>query len=138
MKRSPDPRDLLPLTPVVLHILLALADGRKSADGAEDSGRHGYAVAQEVETMTDGQIRMGPGTLYGSIQRILNSGLIEEVGRPKATSRVHVPDAGEDERRRYYRLSPFGRRVLELELARLARVVLLARSKHLLPGTEPA
>ena len=68
-KRTPDARELLPLTPVVLHILLALAEREPD----ESMGKHGYAVAQEVEAMTDGQIRMGPGTLYGSIQRMLAS-----------------------------------------------------------------
>ena len=87
--------------------------------------------------MTDGQIRMGPGTLYGSIQRMLTSGLIEEVGRGRGGSRPHLAAADDDERRRYYRLSLFGRRVLELELARLARVVQVARTKHLL-HPEPA
>lgn len=138
MRRSPDPRELLPLTPVVLHIMLALADGRRATDSDDAVGRHGYAVAQEVEAMTDGQIRMGPGTLYGSIQRMLNSGLIEELGRQKMPARAHGQAVAEDERRRYYRLSTFGRRVLELELARLARVVILAKAKHLLPEPEPA
>jgi DNA-binding PadR family transcriptional regulator len=124
------------LTPVVLHILLALADGRRSAEEEDASGRHGYAVAQEVEEMTEGQIRMGPGTLYGSIQRMLNSGLIEEVARNR--SALGVPGTDEDERRRYYKLTAFGGRVLELELARLARVVVLARAKHLLQGPELA
>lgn len=139
VKRSPDPRELLPLTPAVLHILLALADGRAS-DGADrdDVGRHGYAVAQEVEAETDGQIRMGPGTLYGSIQRMLNSGLIEEVPRPRSASRGHQSVADDEARRRYYRLSGLGQRVLELELRRLARVVVLARAKHLLPEPGPA
>lgn len=136
MRRSPDPRELLPLTPVVLHILLALADGRRESE--EGVGRHGYAVAQEVEEMTEGQIRMGPGTLYGSIQRMLTSGLIEEVARTKSSSRNQPATGDEDERRRYYRLTAFGRRVLELELARLARVVVFARSKDLLHGPEPA
>jgi DNA-binding PadR family transcriptional regulator len=135
VRRSPDPRDLLPLTPVVLHILLALADGRRESE--DGFGRHGYAVAQEVEEMTEGQIRMGPGTLYGSIQRMLTSDLIEEVARTKSSARSQ-PAGDDDERRRYYRLTAFGRRVLELELARLARVVVLARSKHLLHGPEPA
>jgi len=90
-------------------------------------------VAQEVEAMTEGQIRMGPGTLYGSIQRMLNSGLIEEVARTTGRVRGLGQSGAEEERRRYYRLSAFGRRVLELELARLARVVVLARAKHLLP-----
>lgn len=137
MKRAPDPRELLPLTPAVLHILLALADGR-GVEQDDGVGRHGYAVAQEVEQMTEGQIRMGPGTLYGSIQRMLTSGLIEEIGRPKGTTRVAAGGPDDDERRRYYRLTAFGRRVLELELARLARVVVVARAKHLLQGPEPA
>lgn len=109
----------LPLTPVVLHILLTLADGE----------RHGYAIAQEIEETTDGQIRMGPGTLYGSIQRMLTASLIEETPHRQRA-------ATDDERRRYYRMTAAGRRTLELELQRLARVVRLARSKRLLrdPG----
>jgi DNA-binding PadR family transcriptional regulator len=138
VRRSPDPNDLLPLTPVVLHILLALADGRRSSEREEDAGRHGYAVAQEVEAMTEGQIRMGPGTLYGSIQRMLTSGLIEEVARTKGMARSPAAGLDEDERRRYYRPSLLGRKVLQLELARLARVVVVARAKHLLTGPEPA
>jgi len=116
MASTTDPQALLPLTPVVLHVLLALAD--------EPQGRHGYAVAREVEELTEGQIRMGPGTLYGSIQRMLDAALIEE--RRARTSE-------EDTRRRYYRITPFGRRVLALELARLANVVAIARRKQLLP-----
>jgi DNA-binding PadR family transcriptional regulator len=118
----------------VLHILLALADGHRAGE-QDDGGRHGYAVAQEVEEITDGQIRMGPGTLYGSIQRMLTSGLIEEVARAKSVARGAADD---DERRRYYRLTAVGRRALGLELERLARVVVVARAKHLLPGPEPA
>jgi DNA-binding PadR family transcriptional regulator len=123
MGRAPsDPRDLVPLTPAVLHTLLALADGE----------RHGYAIAQEVESQTSGQVRMGPGTLYGSIQRMLTAGLIEEA--------QHRPRSGEsdDERRRYYRMTGAGRRVLELELRRLADVVRVARAKRLLRDPEPA
>ena len=137
-RRAPDPRELLPLTPAVLHILLALADGRRNAGQEDRVGRHGYAVAQEVEEMTDGQIRMGPGTLYGSIQRMLTSGLIEEVARARGATRGTAVGFEEDERRRYYRLTPLGSRVLELELARLARVVVIARAKHLLHEPEPA
>src|SRR5262247_1930788 len=107
--------DQLPLSPAVLHILLALAD--------EPQGKHGYAVAREVEDVTEGQIRMGPGTLYGSFQRMLDAELIEERRR-----------AEDDERRRYYRLTPLGRRVLSLELSRLADVVAIARRKQLLPA----
>jgi DNA-binding PadR family transcriptional regulator len=120
-----DPETLLPLTPVVLHILLALADERQ--------GKHGYAVAREVEELTEGHIRMGPGTLYGSIQRMLDASLIEEAQRLKKGR--GQPEG--DERRRYYRITPFGRRVLELEVTRLAEVVAIARRKQLL-RPEPA
>lgn len=116
MPTSNDPLTQLPLTPVVLHLLLALAD--------EPQGKHGYALAREVEELTDGQIRMGPGTLYGSIQRMLDASLIEE----------RRTRAGDDERRRYYRLTAFGRTVLSLEVARLANVVAIARGKQLLPA----
>jgi DNA-binding PadR family transcriptional regulator len=136
-KRLPDPHDLLPLTPVVLHILLALAEGRHANAHDESPGKHGYAVAQEVEEMTEGQIRMGPGTLYGSIQRLLTAGVIEEIARGKGVARPRGAQP-EEERRRYYRLTPLGRRTLELELARLARVVVVARAKQLLASPEPA
>ena len=107
-----------PLTPAVLHILLALAEGE----------RHGYAIAQEIETATEGDIHMGPGTLYGSIRRMLSAGLIDESPRRRR------PD--DDERRRYYRMTPLGRRLLEAELSRLTRVVRVARGKRVLrdPG----
>ena len=113
-----DPHSQLPLTPVVLHLLLTLTDG----------ARHGYAIAQEIEETTEGQIRMGPGTLYGSIQRMLSSFLIEEAPAPRRTD--------DDERRRYYRMTAFGRSVLELELERLARIVRSPRAKRVLrdPG----
>ena len=114
-----NPADQLPLTPVVLHMLLALAGERQ--------GKHGYALAKEVEDVSGGQIRMGPGTLYGSIQRMIDSSLIEEASGRKGD---------DDERRRYYRLTPFGRRVLELELTRLNDVIAIARGKNLLP--QPA
>ena len=114
---TPDLQSQLPLTPVVLHILLALAD--------EPQGKHGYAIAREVEEVTDGQVRMGAGTLYGSIQRMLDAALIEE-RRSRATP--------ERERRRYYRITAFGRRVLGLELTRLSEVVAIARRKQLLPA----
>ena len=108
----------LPLTAVVLHLLLALSDG----------DRHGYAVAQEVERLTDGAVRLGPGTLYGSLRRLLDAALIEE-----AAARADA-----DERRRYYRVTALGRRALELELERLARVVAVARARRLLHDPEPA
>ena len=108
------PESLLPLTPAVLHILLVLADGE----------RHGYAIAQEVEAISDGQVRMGPGTLYGSILRMTEAELLEEV-----TTRRR--DDGE-ERRRYYQMTAFGKRVLTLELDRLTAVMNVARRKQLL------
>ena len=113
--KSPDVDSQLPLTPVVFHILLALADGEK----------HGYAIMQEVERVTDGHISMGPGTLYGSIKRMLAADFIEE-------SEERPDQALNDQRRRYYRLTDFGRRVLSAEAARLAQVVRLAADKHVL------
>ena len=121
MARSkPLAEDLLPLTPVVLHILLALADG----------ARHGYGIAQDVEELTEGQVRLGPGTLYGSLLRMVKTGLIDHAaaGNPD-------PD---DERRRYYRITPFGRKTLELELQRMSRVVAHARRKELMRAPRPA
>jgi len=112
-----DPDALLPLTPTVFHILLALADGEK----------HGYAIMQEVETRTNGAMHLGPGTLYGSIQRMLKDGLLA-----KAPDRAE-PAQGE-ERRRYYRLTGFGQRVMVAEAQRLEHLVQLAQQKHVLPG----
>jgi DNA-binding PadR family transcriptional regulator len=119
--RDPTPTSFLPLTPAVLHILLALAEGE----------RHGYAIAQAVEAATDGMVRMGPGTLYGSIGRMVSSGLIEETGRGRSRTM-------DDERRRFYRATTLGRRVLEAETERLARVVAVARAKNVLRRPEPA
>jgi DNA-binding PadR family transcriptional regulator len=104
-----------PLTPAVFHILLALADGEK----------HGYLIMKEVEAQTAGKIKMGPGTLYGSIKRMLSAGLIEAADER--------PDpALDDERRRYYRLSDLGQKVLSAESQRLEQVVKVARQKHVL------
>jgi DNA-binding PadR family transcriptional regulator len=113
---GPTPASLLPLTPAIVHILLALAD----------DDRHGYAIMQEVARLTDGAIRMGPGTLYGTVKRLLASGLIEEADER--------PDAElDDERRRYYRMTPLGRRVLKAETARMAALVGAARAKKVTP-----
>jgi DNA-binding PadR family transcriptional regulator len=113
--------DHLPLTPAVFHILLALADRE----------RHGYAIMQEVEETTGGRVAMGPGTLYGSIKRLLRAGWIEESDER--------PDPGiDDRRRRYYRLTDLGRRVAAAEAERLEELVADARSKRLLPGPEAA
>jgi DNA-binding PadR family transcriptional regulator len=109
-----EPDSLLPLPPAVFHILVALAEG----------DRHGYSILREVEGRTGG-VRLGPGTLYGAIKRMLEQDLVEEVRAPKAE--------GDDERRRYYRLTRFGRRVAEAEASRLADVVRKARASGLLP-----
>lgn len=112
-----EPEGFLPLTPAVFHILLALADGEK----------HGYAIMQEVEEVTEGRVHMGPGTLYGSIKRMLAAGLIEESDdRPDPTL--------DDERRRYYRQTGLGRKVLREETERMAEMTALARRKHVLAG----
>jgi DNA-binding PadR family transcriptional regulator len=114
---SNDADALLPLPPVTFHILVALAE--------ED--RHGYAIMQDVELRTGGSIRLSAGTLYRSIQRMLEQGLLAEVtARP-------APEL-DDERRRYYRLTTFGRTVARAEARRLAQMLKLARASGLLPG----
>ncbi len=120
-KEKRDPEALLPLTPAVFHILLALAD----------TERHGYGIMQEIAQRTDGKVRMGPGTLYGSIKRMLAEGLIAELGER--------PDpALDDERRRYYRMTDFGLRVAQVEARRLEQLVHVAQFKQLLGGTGAA
>ena len=107
--------EFLPLTPAIAHILLAVAD--------ED--RHGYAIMQEVARLTGGATRMGPGTLYGTIKRMLASGLLEEADER--------PDPGlDDERRRYYAITRLGARVLAAETARMATLLATARAKKVL------
>jgi len=109
------PEDMLPLTPAVFHILLALADGEK----------HGYAIMQEVEVISGGTVNMGPGTLYGSIKRMLKAGLIEETD--------DRPDPKIDhQQRRYYQLTDFGERVLKAESFRLEFVMRAIRNKKIL------
>ena len=107
---------LLPLPPVTFHILMALADG----------DRHGYAIIQDVEARTDRELRLGAGTLYRSIHRMLEQGLIVESSRRPAR-------ALDDERRRYYRLTPFGTAVARAETRRLAQLLRLARARGLTP-----
>ena len=110
-----DPETFLPLSPAVFNILLALADGEK----------HGYAIMLEVEGNTEGQVKMGPGTLYGSIKRMLSSGLIQESDeRPD-------PEI-DDQRRRYYGLTGLGRRVLRAESQRLVSQVAVLQMKNVL------
>ena len=110
-----NPENLLPLTPAVFHVLLALSDGE----------RHGYAIMREVAETTDGKIKMGPGTLYGTIKRLLEAKLIEETDER--------PDQElDDERRRYYCLTGLGQRVVQAEAERYAQMVELARGKKLI------
>jgi DNA-binding PadR family transcriptional regulator len=112
-KHRTDPNAFLPLTPAIAHILLALAD----------QDRHGYAIMQEVDRITGGAVRMGPGTLYGTIKRMIAAGLLEEADeRPD-------PEM-DDERRRYYRGTALGRAVLAGETARMAGLVSAARAKR--------
>ncbi|HEX5964310.1 MAG TPA: PadR family transcriptional regulator [Pyrinomonadaceae bacterium] len=109
------PEAWLPLTPAMFHILLALADKE----------RHGYEIMREVDERSEGKVRLGPGTLYGSVKRMLGDGLIEELDeRPD-------PEL-DDERRRYYRLTNLGHRVAVAEAERLERLVKNARAKRLL------
>jgi DNA-binding PadR family transcriptional regulator len=98
----------LPLAPATLHILLSLA--------SED--RHGYGIMQEVARQSEGQYKLGPGTLYDNLQKLMNQSLVEEGERPSKN---------DDPRRRYYRLTSFGRTVLAAEIARLEGVVREAR-----------
>src|SRR5438552_12311796 len=110
-----------PLTPAMFHVLLALAG----------DDLHGYAILKEVALRTAGEVQLSTGTLYGIIKRLLNDGLISELrARPAA--------ANDDERRRYYRLTPKGRDVAATEALRLAKIVELARSRRLLKKTQPA
>lgn len=110
MERSP--HELLPLTPPVFHILLSLA-------GEE---RHGYGIMQDVAQQTDGALQLGPGTLYGCLKRMLAAGLVEESDERPVTEL-------DDERRRYYRMTAFGRRVVRAEAQRLAGAVTVAMAK---------
>jgi DNA-binding PadR family transcriptional regulator len=106
---------LLPLPPATFHILLALLD----------QDRHGYAIIQDVEARTDGELRMSAGTLYRSIARMVEQSLITEVTKRR--------DDAEDTRRRYYRLTSFGHAVAGTEMRRLSDLVRLARQRGLTP-----
>ena len=109
---------LLPLPPATFHILLALVDQE----------RHGYAIIQDVEERTGGELRLSAGTLYRSVARMVEQGLIAEVTRRPA---AHL----DDERRRYYRITPFGTATARAEMARLAELLRLARARGLTPET---
>jgi DNA-binding PadR family transcriptional regulator len=111
------PETLLPLPPVTFHILISLA--------TED--RHGYAIIQDVAMRTEGALKLGAGTLYRSMQRMLEQGLVIE------TRERPVPEQ-DDERRRYYRITPFGEKVARAEASRLAGLMKLARACGFAPG----
>jgi DNA-binding PadR family transcriptional regulator len=114
---DPKPDSLLPLPTAVFHILIALAD----------RDRHGYSIMQDVAARTEGKVQLSAGTLYSSIRRMLEQGLIEEL--------AEGPDpSSTDERRRYYRLTRFGRRVAAVEVARLNALLKQARETGLVPG----
>jgi DNA-binding PadR family transcriptional regulator len=111
-----DPNSFLPLQPAVFHILVALAD----------RDRHGYSIMQDVAARTDGKVRLSAGTLYSSIRRMLEQGLVEELSES--------PDPeSQDERRRYYRLTRWGRRVAMAEARRLSDMLNQARETGLIP-----
>jgi DNA-binding PadR family transcriptional regulator len=112
MTGHPELDRLLPLTATVFHVLAALVS----------ESRHGYAIAREVEELTSGRVLMGPGTLYGSLQRMTDAGLIEEVEKPGADGR-HA------ERRRYYRSTALGRAALRAESERLVHTLALVRER---------
>jgi DNA-binding PadR family transcriptional regulator len=115
--RRLDAREWLPLSPMVLHVLIALADGDK----------HGYAIIKEVRRRTAGDVELGASSLYAVLKRLLSDGLVIETDER--------PDpALDDERRRYYRLSKLGRDVAVAETRRLESIVAQARSKRLVPA----
>src|ERR1700676_1181059 len=110
-----------PLTPAMFHVLLALAG----------DDLHGYAILKEVEIRTDGEVKLSTGTLYGIIKRLLNDGLIVEL-------RSRPTESEDDERRRYYRLTPQGRQVATAEAERMDEILSIARSRNLLKKTRTA
>ena len=110
-----DPTSLLPLPQAQFHVLVALPEGE----------RHGYAIMQAVEESSGGVVRMGPATLYGTLKRLVDLGFAEEL--------PHRPDADDDSRRRYYRLTALGQGVCSAEADRLSRLVRITRS-NLRPG----
>jgi DNA-binding PadR family transcriptional regulator len=114
---APDPEHLLPLPVATFHILVAVAD----------QDRHGYAIMQDVAARTDGALKLSPGTLYGSIRRMLDEGLIVELSARQRPEK-------DDERRRYYQITAFGRSVALAEAARLASLLRQAKAVGLAPG----
>ena len=114
-KSEPNMDEIIPLTPIVFHILLALTDGEK----------HGYGIMQKVTADTDGEVRIPVGSLYGAIQRMQALGLIEE------TDERPAPDLDDERRRHYYRVTGLGQRALKAEVQRLANAITLAKQKRI-------
>jgi DNA-binding PadR family transcriptional regulator len=107
-----------PMTPAVIHVLLALVDGE----------RHGYAILKDVQRDTGSQLRFGPGTIYGTLERLMESGWVEEVPAPAAET---------DTRRRYYRMTRAGREALKVEIDRLGALIAVGRERGIHPrGTR--
>ena len=115
MKPDPTVDEMLPLPPATLHILLAVAE----------TERHGYAIMQDVEARTDGELRLSAGTLYRAVARMVEQGLIVEVDKRRTRA--------DDERRRYYRITPFGSSVARAEVRRLLQLVRHAQARGLTP-----
>jgi len=113
--RDDQVRAVLPLTPVGLHILLALVD----------ADRHGLGIASHVEEFSGGRLTLGPGTLYGAMKRLLELNLVDD-------EQAGPGEGAEDSRRRYYRITPLGRRALEVEARHLASFLDVARLKRVL------
>jgi DNA-binding PadR family transcriptional regulator len=107
-----------PLTPAVFHILLALAEGP----------RHGYAIMKQVEADSEGKVKMGAGTLYGSLKRMLDAGLVRESDR-------RIDPSLDDQRRIYYEITALGEQALAAEITRYHRIVTLAQARKLIPDT---
>jgi DNA-binding PadR family transcriptional regulator len=105
------------LTTAVLHVLLALGGGE----------RHGYGILKDVLTQSDGKVKLGPGTIYGTLERLMETGWVEECDAPAGAR-------DEDARRRYYRLTREGRTALKAEIERLEGVVRIARAHHVVPA----
>lgn len=121
MNNTKEVKSYLPLTPAMFHILVALADGEK----------HGYAILKEVSRRTEGKVQLSAGTLYGNLARLEASGMIHESDRR--------PEIGlDDERRRYYRLTDFGREVAVAEARRMEQALEQAYAKKLFRKPEPA
>jgi DNA-binding PadR family transcriptional regulator len=118
-KRDRDPEPHLPLTPAMFHVLVALADGDK----------HGYAILKDVKRRTDDRVKLSAGTLYAVIKRLLDDDMIVE-------SDERPDPALDDERRRYFRLTPFGRQVAIAEAERMEQALSLARAKRLIGKTR--